>query len=106
MADETVALAEVLVAAPGRHHADAQLGDDVGRAGDGRPPVVGQHNAEGRAGRRRHALGEAADDSQPRRVDVHQPQLAQPQPVGAGQETVDEFRGIGRAAADDCDLHG
>jgi len=101
-----VALAQVLVAAPGGHHADAQLGDDVGRAGDGRPPVVAEDNAKRRAGRRNHALGKAANDGQPRRVNVHQPQLAQRQAAGAGQEAVDQFGGVGRAAANDRDLHG
>ena len=86
--------------------ADAQLRDDelrarerVGRSGRPAHPHV-------RARRLAHPAREASDDLEPLLVGIEQHELADGQPIAPPQEPVDQLRGVGRAAADDADLHG
>ncbi len=92
--DEPVSLPQVLVGARGSHAAGAQLGDDIGRALDGRALVVRQDYTGRVALGGHHALGETAHDGQPCGVDVHQAQLAQGKGTSARQEAADQ---LGRA---------
>src|SRR5262249_833911 len=105
LADQAVPPSEIFIPAARWHHANAQLGDNVGRARDTLALVSGKCHFEWLAFGSDHALGEAADDVQALAVNIHQPEFFDWQAVYARQKTVDKLGGIGRTSPDDCDLH-
>jgi hypothetical protein len=80
---------QVFVRPPGFHLADSQLGDDVRCPTDCFGLVRSEMYLEGSISRLYHAPGEAADDLQALRVDVHQPKLAEREAVTAGKKAID-----------------
>ena len=68
-------------------------------------PVGGEDERPGPSDAAEHALGERADDLEALRIDVQEHELVHREPIAAGDEPLDELRGVGAAAADHRDLH-
>ena len=94
-----------LVAVPRLLPADAQLRDHERRARERVGRVGRPAHLQIRAGGLAHAPREAPDDLEPLLVRVEQDELARRQPIAAPQDSVDELRRVGGAAAYDADLH-
>jgi hypothetical protein len=85
--------------------ADAKLDQDERRAVERPVELVGDRERALVAGRLEHPGREAADDLAPLRVDVVQDDVCEVEPLPLAREPRDEFRGVGRATADDRELH-
>ena len=75
LADQAVPFAQILVVLARGHAADTKLGCNITGAAHTFTAVGGQKDLERRPLGLDHALRKAADDLQPLRVDIHQPEL-------------------------------
>ena len=103
--DQPERAARQLVAVPRLLSADAQLRDDERRARERVGRVRRPAHLQVRAGGLAHAAREAPDDLEPLVVGIEQHELGRGQPIAPPQDSVDELRGVGGAAAYDADLH-
>ena len=104
LADGAEADRDRLVQQPRRLPADAELDQHEAGAVDGSLDVGGERQSalEPEAGE--HAAGHAADHGAALVIDVVEHELIDGQPLMALRQTLDQLRGIGAPAADDCDL--
>ena len=105
LADQVVPLAQVFITLARLHPAHPQLCGHVAGAGHACAAIGRQMHLEGRSLCRDHALGKAADHSEPLRVDVNQPQFGHGEAVDAVEKALDKLRRVAGAAADDCNFH-
>ena len=72
---------------------------------EGAVEIVRQRQSAREPAALEHPSCEPADDLEPLRVDVLQDELRHVEPLALAREPGDELRRVGRAAADDRDLH-
>ena len=105
LANDPVTRRDRLVAQPRRLPTDPQLEQDVVGPVNRLVAVRGEDEPARPAEPLQHPSTEAADDIEPLLVQVEEHQLVDLEPIRAAGETVDQFRGVGAATADDGDLH-
>ena len=105
LADAAAGERDRLVGEAGLLAADAELDQDERSALERAVEVVGDRQRSLEAGGVEHPRGEAAHDLAPLRVDVLQDDVCQVEPLALARETRDQLRRVGRAAADDGELH-
>src|SRR5207247_2216251 len=84
---------------------DANLNEHEVGTVQGAVEVARQLEIAGKAGTVEHPRRQPSDDLQPRRVDILEDELTHVQALPLAREATDQLRGVGRATADDCDLH-
>ena len=85
---------------------DAELDEDEAGAVDRAVEIVCDLERAAIPGGVEHPAREAADDLAPLRVDVVEHERPEIEPVSFSREACDELGRVGRAAADDGELHG
>ena len=105
LADAAAGERDRLVREAGLLPADSELDQDERGAVERAVEVIRDGELAVVAGRVEHAGGEAADDLAALGVDVVQDDVGQVEPLPLARQPSDQLRGVGRATADDGELH-
>ena len=105
LADAAAGERDRLVGEAGLLAADAELDQHERRAVERPVEVVRDRELPVVAGRVQHARGETADDLAALGVDVVQDDVGQLEPLALARQPRHQLRGVGRATADDGELH-